>query len=333
MPHSAQMDTAALLAKLIKLSNSNTQFEFKVTSFLNILSWELDLEHAILLTLDNDRKQFQPLWLADSAFPRLGPVAGSGDNIIGRCLAGRQTLLADRNDLPGLPRDWAAFLAPFSEGLMLTPLIDDKTGYGTLLLLRRTFRPLEPDQALLMEAVANELTIASKNVKLATETRKRISVLNVLSDLGRTLSSTIDVEEVMTIIPQIAAGIFLADGCTVNILDEDARCLILTSQYGLIPPAYNFERYRHSHQLPASAAAALSRPASFSGFLKEDPCAMDLSDSEMMNTIISCPLIFQGHHQGSISLFNKLGGQGLQADVRPRLFDHDDLELLFSMNN
>jgi GAF domain-containing protein len=319
MPYSAK--TAALLAKLIKLSNSNTQFESKVTNFLSIISWELDLEYAVLLTLDNDQKQLQPLWLADSAFPRLGPVNGFGDNIISLCLTSRQTLLADQNDLLSLPRDWADFVAPFSKSLMVTPLVDDKSGgYGVLLLLSRAFRPLDPNQAILMEAVANELTIAIKNVKLATDTRKRLSVLNVLSDLGHTLSSTIDVEEVMTIIPQIASGIFLADGCTVNILDEDGHCLILASQYGLIPPAYNFERYRDSHQLPASVSAALSRQTSFSGFLKEDPCAMDLSDAEMMSTIISCPLIFQGPHQGSISLFNKLGGQGGHPDVPPPTF-------------
>ena len=326
------MDTATLLAKLIKLSNSSTQFEFKVTSFLNILSWELDLEYAILLTLDRDKKQLQPLWLTDSTFPRLGPVASFG-NIIGRCLAGRQTLLADRDDLLDLPHDLAAFVDPFSESLMVTSLGDDKANYGVLLLLRRTFRPLNPHQSLLLEAVANELAIAIKSVKLATETRKRLSVLNVLSDLGRTLSSTIDVEKVMTMIPQIASGIFLADGCTVNILDEDGQRLLLTSQYGIIPPAYNFERYHASGNLPKSMAAAMSRPASFSGFLKEDPCAIDLSDAEMTGTIISCPLNFQGPHQGSISLFNKLGGQGAQPDIVPRLFDSDDLELLFSMNN
>ena len=332
MPHSAKMDTAALLAKLIRLSNSNTQFEFKVTNFLNILSWELDLEYAVLLTLGSDRTQLQPLWLADSSFPRLGPVATFG-NIIGRCLTGRQTLLADQDDLLGLPQDWAAFVAPFSEGLMVTPMVDDKTGYGVLLLLRRAFRTLNSHQSLLMEAVANELTIAIKNVRLATDTRKRLSVLNVLSDLGRTLSSTIDVEKVMTMIPQIASGIFLADGCTVNILDEDGHRLILASQYGLIPPAYNFERYHSSSRLPPSVAAALSRQASFSGFLRDDPCAMDLSDAEMRGTIISCPLAFQGHHRGSISLFNKLGGQGAQTDIVPLLFDSDDLELFFSMNN
>jgi len=332
MPLSAKVDTAPLLAKLIRLSNSNTQFEFKVTSFLNIISWELDMEYAVLLTLDRDQKQLQPLWLADSAFPRLGPVPASG-NIIGRCLTGRQTLLADQDDLLGLPGDWAAFVAPFNAGLMVTPLGDDKTGYGVLLLLRRAFRPLDPHQSLLMEAVANELTIAIKNVKLATDTRRRLSVLNVLSDLGRTLSSTIDVEKVMTMIPQIASGIFLADGCTVNIRDEEGRRMVLASQYGLIPPAYNFERYHTSRNLPPSVATALSRPTSFSGYLKDDPCAMDLSDAEMMDTIISCPLTFQGPHQGSISLFNKLGGQGAKPDIAPRLFDRDDLEMLFSMNN
>ncbi|MDR2724947.1 MAG: GAF domain-containing protein [Candidatus Adiutrix sp.] len=332
MPHSAKMDTAALLAKLIKLSNSNTQFELKVTSFLNTISWERDLEYAILLTLGSDLKHLQPLWLADSTFPRLGPVAAEG-NIIGRCLTGRQILLADQDDLLGLPRDWAAFVAPFGDGLMVTPLGDDKTCYGVLLLLRRIYQPPNSHQSLVMEAVASELTIAIKNVRLATDTRKRLSILNVLSDLGRTLSSTIDVEKVMSMIPQIASGIFLADGCTVNILDEEGQHLILASQYGLIPPAYNFERYHYSRKLPSSVAAALSRQTSFSGLLKEDPCAMDLSDAEMMGTIISCPLIFQGPHQGSISLFNKLGGQGIQPDIAPRLFDRDDFELLFSMNN
>ena len=333
MLHSGKMDTAAVLAKLIRVSNSNTQFEFKVNSFLNIISWELDLEHAVLLTLDNDRKQLQPLRLADSAFPCLGPVAAFG-NIIGRSLSDRQTLLAEKDDLSGLPSDWAAFTASFNAGLMaVAPLVDDKTGYGVLLLLRRAFRALDHNQSLLMEAVANELTIAIKNVKLSTDTRKRLSIMNVLSDLGRSLSSTIDVEKVMAMIPQIASGIFQADGCTVNILNEQGRRLVLSSQYGLIPPAYNFERYHSSRSLPSSVASVLSRPAGFSGYLKDDPCALDLSDAEMTDTIISCPLNFQGSHQGSISLFNKLGGQRVHPDIPPRLFDRDYQELLTSMNN
>ena len=325
-------DPAMVLAKLIRLSNSNTQYDFKVRSFLNILTWELDMEHAVLLTVDRQRRLLVPLWIADASLPRLSNLPLSG-NMVGRSLTSRQTLLADPPDFLELPPDWAAFADPYRNCFLATPLGDDKTTYGVLLLLSRNSYEVHPVRSLLVEALANELTIAIKNSELATETRKRISVLNVLSDLGRTLSSTIEVDKIMTMIPQIATGIFLADGCTLNILDESGSALILSSQYGLIPPSYNFERYQASRALPISVAAALSRKTSFSGYLKDDPGALDLSEAEMYNTIISCPLSFQGHHQGSISLFNKLGGRSAQAPVAPQLFDRDDLELLFSMNN
>ncbi|UQZ90353.1 hypothetical protein C4J81_14525 [Deltaproteobacteria bacterium Smac51] len=332
MPFVPKTELAAVLAKLIKLSNSNTQYEFKVNSFLNILTWEMDLDHAILLTLDRERRILAPLWRADATFPRLSSIPVEG-NMVGRCVTSRQTLLADPPDVELLPPDWRHFVEPFTGCMVVTPLGDDKTIYGALMLLGRSPQELTPAKTLLMEAVANELTIAIKNSQLATDTRKRLSVLNVLSDLGRTLSSTIDVEKVMTMIPQIATGIFLADGCTLNILDESGQVLVMSSQYGMIPPAYNFERYRSSKSLPAGVANALSRKTSYSGYLKDDPGALELSEVEMNNTIISSPLIFQGHHQGSISLFNKLGGRNAQAAVAPQLFDRDDLELLFSMNN
>jgi signal transduction histidine kinase len=100
-----------------------------------------------------------------------------------------------------------------------------------------------------------------------------------------------------------------------------------------VPPAYNFERYRNSKELPPSVAAALSRKTSFSGYLKDDPGALELTESEMNNTVISCPLSFQGPHQGSLTLFNKLGGHNVQGPISPQPFDRDDLTMLFSMNN
>lgn len=324
---------AAGLSKLIKLSNSNIQYEFKVASFLNIIIWEMDLEHAILLTLDKDKRLLVPSRQADAPFPqgavRLSPIPLAG-NLAETCLAQRQTLLAGRADLESLPHDWQDFVMPFLNFMALTPLTDDKTTYGALVLLGRDHRELNQDTAVMLEAVANELTIAIKNSRLATDTRKRLSVLNVLSDLGRSLATTIDVDKVMAMIPQIATGIFLADGCTLNVLDETGETLVMSSQYGAIPPAYNLERYRSSKVLPGRVVRAFSRRESFSGYLKDDPCALDLSEAETMGTIISSPLSFQGSHRGSISLFNKLRGRA--PGGQPQLFDRDDVELLFSMN-
>lgn len=325
-------DPALVLAKLIKLSNSNTQYDFKIRSFLNILTWELGVDRAILLTIDSHQQLLVPFWYADASLPSLSSLPISG-NMVGRSLTSRQTLLADPPDFLDFPPDWAAFAAPFYQCFLATPLGDDKTTYGVLLLLSRNACEIHATRSLLVEALANELTIAVKNSEMATETRKRLSVLSVLSDLGRTLSSTIDVEKIMDMIPQIAAGIFLADGCALNILNESGTTLVLSSSYGLIPPSYNYERYKASESLPLPVAAALSRKTSYSGYLKDDPGALHLSEAEMYNTIISCPLSFQRHHQGSIALFNKLGGRSALAPASPQLFDRGDMELLFSMNN
>lgn len=323
-------DPAATLAKLIKLSNSNTQYEFKINSFLNILTWELDFEQSVLLILDTEAGLLLPQWRSESLTTSLAPIDLNG-NMLGRCLSSRQSLLAEAGDIQALPPDWFSFAQPFLRCFLAIPLGDDKTVYGVLILLRRQAYELDHSRALLLEAVADALTMAIKNFQLTTDTRKRLSVLNVLSDLGRTLSSTIEVDRVMTMIPQIAVGIFLADGCTLNILDETGRSLLLSSHCGLIPPAYNFEKYLGSQSLPASVVAAMVRKTSFRGFLQDDPCALNLSPQEGGNTIISCPLSFQGRHQGSISLFNKLAGS--DGEAGPKLFEHDDLEMLFSMNN
>jgi signal transduction histidine kinase len=185
----------------------------------------------------------------------------------------------------------------------------------------------------IVESVANQLSLAIKNNQLATDIRKRLSVLNVLSDLGRTLSTTIEVDKVMTMIPKIAAGVFLADGCSLNVLDGSGGKLLFSSIYGAVPPSCNFVRYQESQALPPAAAAALRRDELFMGYLRDDPAAADLSGKERNNTVISDPLMFQGRHRGSISLFNKLGGHRGGLPVTPQLFDREDLELLKAMNS
>ncbi len=328
-----QSELATALAKLIKVSNSNVQYESKVNSVLNIACWELDLDLAVLLTLNRDQEQLVPMWRADTASQALSPLPLDG-NMVSRSLAMRQILLAEKDDLNGFSADWQQLIASYNNSFLAAPLSDDKTVYGALVLLGKNPYQSTPARTLFLEAVTNELTIAIKSFQLATDTRKRLSVLNVLSDLGRTLSSTIDAEKVMAMIPQIATGIFLADACTLNILDESGRELLMSSQHGPVPPSCNFERYRGSKApLPQSVSQPLSLKTSFSGYLKDLPKAPELSDSEMEYTIITCPLTFQGPHQGTISLFNKLAAHDAEGIKAPRLFDRDDLELLFSMNN
>jgi signal transduction histidine kinase len=256
------------------------------------------------------------------------------DTFLEKAVATRQSLQADPYDINNLPDPWQIYLKAFLPCLAVVPLLDDKTCYGVLMTLNR--HPLDLGGAVhgqIVESVANQLSLAIKNNKLATDIRKRLSVLNVLSDLGRTLSTTIEVEKVMTMIPKIAAGVFLADGCALNVLDGHGDRLLFSSIYGAVPPSYNFVRYQEGQFLPPAIAASLNRDQLFMGYLRDDPKALDLTIKEKSHTLISEPLMFQGHHRGSISLFNKLGGYRGGSPSKPQLFDREDLELLKAMNS
>ncbi|MDR1607047.1 MAG: GAF domain-containing protein [Deltaproteobacteria bacterium] len=332
MPPGSISDPAAFLAKLIRLANSNIQFEAKVGNFLGLLTWELSLDHSLLFYLNREKR-----WLTYHAPSAEAPCPTSpipyGDTFLEKAIISRQSLLADPDDLLNLPEVWQEYLSKYLASLAAIPILDDKTCYGILLTLRR--EPVDFGDPVLgqaLESVANQLSLAIKNNKLATDIRKRLSVLSVLSDLGRTLSTTIEVEKVMAMIPKIAAGVFLADGCALNVLDGLGERLLFSSNYGSVPSSYNFSRYQ-GQALPLSIANCLCRDSLYMGFLRDDPKAMDLDAKEKNHTIISEPLMFQGRHRGGLSLFNKLGGYRGGLPVTPQLFDREDQELLNAMNS
>ncbi|MDR0549934.1 MAG: GAF domain-containing protein [Deltaproteobacteria bacterium] len=326
-------DAAAFLAKLIRLANSNIQFEAKVANFLGLLAWEMGVEKSLLFFLDREKRWLEPHDPHGETGAPTMPIP-YGDTFLEKAVGSRQSLLADPYDLNNLPDPWRVYLENFLPSLAVIPVVDDKTCYGLLMTLNRT--PLDFGGAAygqIIEAVANQLSLAIKNNRLATDIRKRLSVLNVLSDLGRTLSTTIEVEKVMAMIPKIAAGVFLADGCALNVLDGTGSRLLFASIHGAVPPSYNFVRYQEGQSLPPAIASSLNRDELFMGRLRDDPKALDLTPKEKTHTIISEPLMFQGHHRGSISLFNKLGSYRGGPPVKPQPFDREDLELLKAMNS
>ena len=332
MPHSASAgDVAAFLAKLVRLANSNIQFESKAANLLSLAAWQLGLDKTLLLFLDRKSRELTLFPQADDLRAPRGPMR-MGDSIFDRAAQNRQSLLADQGDFAKLPPEWAEYLTPYIGCLAVVPILDDKTCYGLLLLLAEKSVDLSSGHnSLVVEAVANQLAMAIKTNQLATDTRKRISVLNVLSDLGRTLASTIEVEKVMSIVPRIATGVFVAEGCAINVLDLQGT-LLHSSLSGAVPPAYNFLRYK-GMSLPVSFAETITRDTTFMGRLQDDPKKLELTAKERSSTIISMPLMFQGSHLGNISLFNKLGGHGEALPNAPALFDREDLELLQAMNS
>ncbi|MDR1487245.1 MAG: hypothetical protein LBT62_04540, partial [Deltaproteobacteria bacterium] len=264
MPFSSMAnDVATFLAKLIRLANSNIQFEAKVANFLSLLKFQLGLDKTLLLFLNRENRKLTPYPIDDLTIPK-EPLLVS-DTFFDRAITNRQSLLADELDLKNLPPQWQEYFAPYLSCLAIVPISDDKTCYGILTVLCQNSCVLNSSpNSLVMEAVSNQLSLAIKTNQLASDTRKRISVLNVLSDLGKSLAATIEVDVVMSMIPRIATGVFIADGCTLNVLDGSGEKLLYSSLYGAVPPAYNFLRYQ-GQSPPTSVGETLRRNELFMG--------------------------------------------------------------------
>ncbi|MDR2199475.1 MAG: hypothetical protein LBR53_08495 [Deltaproteobacteria bacterium] len=333
MPSGDAQTVIEFLTKLILIANSNIQFDSKVDSFLNLLTRELGIDRTVLLFLDREKKHLSPHRRDNAPSDLPSPPVAYLDTFLNRVVVNRQSAIVDALDLTQLPPPWAEFLSPYLSSICVVPITDDKACYGVVMTLSKgSLDHTQKTYGKMLEAVTNQLSLAIKNNQLATDTRKRISVLNVLSELGRTLAATIEVDKVTTMIPRIAAGVFLADGAALNVLDNQGETLLVSSHFGHVPPAYNFQRFQ-GQTVPAPAFTPLKRQTPFMGYLKDDPLAQDVSLKEQSNTILTVPLMFQGRREGVISLFNKLGGNRGGFPSAPKLFEEGDMELLKAMNS
>ena len=108
--------------------------------------------------------------------------------------------------------------APSSEGELV----------GLLTARRTEVRPFTPAQIKLLETFADQAVIAIENVRLFQELQARTSELarsvgelRALGEVGQAVSSTLDLETVLTRIASHAVQLSGADGGAIYEYDED----------------------------------------------------------------------------------------------------------------
>jgi GAF domain-containing protein/HAMP domain-containing protein len=122
------------------------------------------------------------------------------------------------------------------------PLMRETTPIGVLSLVRWTVRPFTEKQIELLQTFADQAVIAIENARLfeAEQTRTRelarsVGELEALGEVGRAVSSTLDLEKVLETVVSKAADLGAADGCSIFRYRESDRTLQLWRSSGLDP--------------------------------------------------------------------------------------------------
>jgi GAF domain-containing protein len=103
-----------------------------------------------------------------------------------------------------------------------TPLLRHGEPIGIISLGRMDVRPFTEQQIALLESFADQAVIAIENARLFEELQHRVGELQALGEVGQAVSSSLDLQEVLTTIVSHAVSLSGADAGTIYELDEEA---------------------------------------------------------------------------------------------------------------
>ncbi|HYS17797.1 MAG TPA: GAF domain-containing protein [Candidatus Binatia bacterium] len=113
---------------------------------------------------------------------------------------------------------------------MAVPLLREEQAIGFILLRRTEVRPFSDKQMTLLQSFADQAVIAIENVRLFQELQARtgelarsVDELKALGEVGRAVSSTLDLETVLATIVSRASQLAGTDGGAIYEYDEDAE--------------------------------------------------------------------------------------------------------------
>ncbi|MBW1710531.1 MAG: GAF domain-containing protein [Deltaproteobacteria bacterium] len=326
---SPRSNSVSVLDKVIRISNSTVDIERRLNNLLDLLKREFKTDKAGLFTLDRDGMALV-LRNMDSSDPKKPETLRFElkDSFIGRTAFMRKPILLGP-DQRG-KQDWPlqAFFQKYNT-LATFPIMDDQHLYGVLALLNIEPREYTPRQLSLLDSISREMAGTIRNSRLYVEAKKRIAELSVLYEVGKAVSSTIDLDKILDKVVTISANVLMAEGCALNVLDESTGVLRVAAVFGNIPAACRFKHLldKKDKSIEEVMRLCVSRGEAYFGPASKDIFCKYIKKEGEDKSILCLPLSFKGPYKGTLSLYNKTAA----ASGQRQEFNREDLELMTTM--
>ena len=281
-----------------------------------------DATDAVIHRIDGDKLR---------TVANYGPLPGRGplgllpidrDSIPGRAIIDRRTLHID--DLATLPEDDLRARFARTVGvrtLLATPLLREGIPIGTIHIRRMEVQPFTSKQIKLLETFADQAVIAIENVRLFKELEARTSELarsvgelKALGEVGQAVSSTLDLQTVLSTIVGHAVQLSGTDGGVIYEYDEVAEEFHLRASH--LMEAEVIEALQATPVRPGQGAtgrAATTRaPVQLLDILTEQeftgtrvrPIFARLG----YRSVLAVPLLREGRIMGALTVWRKQAG-------------------------
>ena len=115
--------------------------------------------------------------------------------------------------------------------LLVIPIVRDSHCFGLFVLKTDNAYGFREDEMNTMDIVAHTISSVVRNSELYTSTKNQLQKLTVLYELGTTVTSVMDLDELLRIVAYEITKLIEARGCIIRLLEGDI--LRIKSSYGL----------------------------------------------------------------------------------------------------
>jgi two-component system sensor histidine kinase HydH len=203
------------------------------------------------------------------------------------------------------------------KSLVAAPIMDEDRCLGVIFVLSISVWSATSSDLTLMTTTANQLSGVIKNAQLFQKTQERLSELATIYEIGMALTSTLDLEQLLSLIAKSSTHSLRAQGCTIRLVNQPEIVSSKTySSFSLIGDIVGNMDSRIGNMI-AERVAREKKPLLIHNVAADPslPNGGELSAASLM----SVPLIFHDSVIGVITLYDR---------QEEHAFTEDDLQFL-----
>ena len=298
------MNPVDLLGKIIEISHSNLELTSRINSILNIISRDMYCEEVIIYTFDKDKRLTCRFANQKSVlFKILNQYrCHVGEGVVGSVAQKRSPLFYTMRDIPSR---FGCLFYPELDGKLenykafaFLPLADDSYLYGVLVLSAVSKDALHDAEKIFLSILSREIGGILCSYELILSSKKRISELATLSELGKVLTSNAEPHELLKNIALIIAKSLNATFVTIKLGYALLKLDVHRFTYGVIDPSVQ----DHVGELEETAARLLRAVS-----MKD--CSPDEYENSFRFSLFSAPVVSKNRVLGTLTICGEKTGQ------------------------
>ena len=182
--------------------------------------------------------------------------------------------------------------------------------------------PFSKEDKYLLSVLADYASVGIENARLYESVQRRAEELSLLNEVGWALSSTLDLEDALTLIMERVNSIFEVEAGSLLLVDEETKELVF--QIALGEKAEQVKPFRLKMGQGFAGLVAETGESLLIPDASQDPRhyrAVDVSTDFVTKSVLCVPMIVRGNLIGVIEIMNRMEG----------VFTKDDQNLLTSI--